>query len=698
MKFTARKAISLLLAVIMAFSCAAVALAEGVPATFSFGMMEDESGTAVITGFTTEPTGDALKNFTVAAKDELLDLPFVGVGIAAFAYDETAENAATLEAIETLVIEDGVAEIGEGAFRALPNLKSVVFKGDVIVGEEAFKDCAKLQSVTFNGNTELGKKAFAGCTELETVKLAKDKSFSSAAGALTDTKWLNNYGVDFVMLGTTLVYYAGRDEKVNIPINVEAIAGGAFEGNTYVKEIRVPYTVKYIGDRAFADCTALEKVTIADDCELEYIGEDIFANTAYFNNYKGSFFIVGDTLVKYLGDIEKEINIPNTIAKIAPYAFLGKYESWMNNQENTAVVPKIIVPSSVTELGENCFALEAYDDGTFYAPRIFAFAGSKAAEELEKAGYIFTILYPRGDVDNDGEITVEDARLALRIAVKLDLPTDAQFYAADITANGVVNTDDARKILRIAVKLDEFSIDELAGRSRTKTEILQAYADAVKMARLYKVGYTKVVKNEIVASDVCNTHRDRIVGLASKNMTNSTVTYKNDSQNAVNNLPDVDISDANVKVATSSYNDGKYTYTIRFKNVKDCNLTADNNEYKGGKPAFANMIPVVSGDVFYNAFSSDKSVGSISWWKFKANSDNITANCVRKYALNYTDPVIKIVVDKDTGKVEKITLSVNYHFAVDGRINGIDVSSKGFKSGDGTVDRLDTVTYKNFQW
>lgn len=59
-----------------------------------------------------------------------------------------------------------------------------------------------------------------------------------------------------------------------------------------------------------------------------------------------------------------------------------------------------------------------------------------------------------GDVDCNGEITVTDARLALRKAVGLEEFSGAALYAASIKLNGEVGVDDARTILRIAVALE----------------------------------------------------------------------------------------------------------------------------------------------------------------------------------------------------------------------------------------------------
>ena len=59
-----------------------------------------------------------------------------------------------------------------------------------------------------------------------------------------------------------------------------------------------------------------------------------------------------------------------------------------------------------------------------------------------------------GDVDCDGAVTVNDARAALRAAVKLDILKGASLDAARVLGNSTVTVDDARAILRVVVKLD----------------------------------------------------------------------------------------------------------------------------------------------------------------------------------------------------------------------------------------------------
>lgn len=59
-----------------------------------------------------------------------------------------------------------------------------------------------------------------------------------------------------------------------------------------------------------------------------------------------------------------------------------------------------------------------------------------------------------GDCNYDGLINAADARIALRLAVKLEQETPELVEVADVTHDGVVKSDDARSILRVAVKIE----------------------------------------------------------------------------------------------------------------------------------------------------------------------------------------------------------------------------------------------------
>ena len=67
--------------------------------------------------------------------------------------------------------------------------------------------------------------------------------------------------------------------------------------------------------------------------------------------------------------------------------------------------------------------------------------------------------YLLGDVNLDKKVTPADARLALRISVRLEsypAVEDVKFKNADVNGDGVITAADARIILRVSAGLSTF--------------------------------------------------------------------------------------------------------------------------------------------------------------------------------------------------------------------------------------------------
>ncbi len=65
----------------------------------------------------------------------------------------------------------------------------------------------------------------------------------------------------------------------------------------------------------------------------------------------------------------------------------------------------------------------------------------------------FSAAFTPGDIDGNGQILADDARLALRASAKLEELNEVQLLAADVDGNNQVLADDARQILRFSAKL-----------------------------------------------------------------------------------------------------------------------------------------------------------------------------------------------------------------------------------------------------
>lgn len=82
----------------------------------------------------------------------------------------------------------------------------------------------------------------------------------------------------------------------------------------------------------------------------------------------------------------------------------------------------------------------------------------------------------KGDVNLDGKVTSEDARLALRAAVGLEDLNEKQKKAADMNDDGKVTAEDAREILKKSVDGEEYYIVQTGD---TLTKIAKMYNTTV---------------------------------------------------------------------------------------------------------------------------------------------------------------------------------------------------------------------------
>lgn len=613
-------------------------------------------------------------------------LPLTGIKSNAFSFDvDDPDTAKYSTDIKEIVIPASIKEIGDNAFSGLSALEKVTIKGDTVLGKNVFADCASLEIVQFGGkNVTVGEGAFSGCTNLSSItdefgKYASDVDFIVGINAFNDTKWYNDFEIDFVTLGSTLVGYEGTDAVVNIPLNIKRIGDGAFMFNTAVKKVVFSKNVWYIGEKAFFNAKSLNNVEFSKYGEITFVGADAFTGTPYFNNYEGDFFTVGTILIKYLGD-DVYVSVPNTITVISPNAFLGCFSS-SSAGAPSYTISAIKIPASVKDFGENCLALNVYEDGTFYYPMIYVHNGTEAEKYVKEGKFKYTQLSIPGDLTNDGVIRAEDARLALRIAVKLDIDADpAVKYIADVDGDGSVTSEDARIILRLAVRLEDYTAEDLLYKPGTAFEILQTYTNSLNNVIKYNAGYTKTVSKELKSYDLnLNTQTylkmNNGCNFDAADLGTSTKTYVADTKEA---LEAVDLctmlsTDA-IKSARCVLKDGLYTITISFKNFEDID----------GTTPLTKVMPLTSRTYYDNILSNQY------WFNWKYNSFT--------YDLIYKNAKIVAVVEADSMKLQSVVMTCDYDFAnIDGVIFGINVDSSCKDGKDvGCALRNDTVKYENF--
>lgn len=210
-----------------------------------------------------------------------------------------ADSAFAQTDISEVSIPDSIEKIGNMAFLGCEELTSVIIPRKCLsIGYAAFMNCSGLAEVDFNNTkcTEIGELAFAntaltdvelsdmteilrdscfsGCSSLKTVHIGANCEsigigvFSGASSLekITKSKYNKKFkivkGCIYTRDGETLVSGAAAKGKLVLEKGVKTLYEYAFEGNSRIKTVTVPGTVKTIPEGCFMNCSALKKVTV----------------------------------------------------------------------------------------------------------------------------------------------------------------------------------------------------------------------------------------------------------------------------------------------------------------------------------------------------------------------------------------------------------------------------------------------------
>ncbi len=102
---------------------------------------------------------------------------------------------------------------------------------------------------------------------------------------------------------------------------------------------------------------------------------------------------------------------------------------------------------------------------------------------------------PKGDTDEDGKVTVNDARKLLRVAVKIDKLPAVKLELWDIKKDGVIDVNDARAAIRVAVGLPIDYVRPETPVTPTQKEFAAELAGKVRNDNLSS--FMKTLCNEI---------------------------------------------------------------------------------------------------------------------------------------------------------------------------------------------------------
>lgn len=295
--------------------------------------------------------------------------------------------------IEKIELPDTIEKISDHAFRGC-NFTSFEIPPKVTeISDYTFVWCYLLEDIKMhNGIKSIGTQAFKDCDALKEFVIPDSVE----------------------KLGDAVFYSCSGLESIVISENIDEIPLYTFFYCINLKDVELHNSITSIGEAAFYQCAALEQIELP--AELTLIGSRAFG------------------ICKSL----KEISIPESVEVIEQGAF-----------RECDALEKIVINNPDCNIYDDVLTIHR-------SAVIYGAKGSEAEKYADMCDREFVELKPRelGDVDGNLNITAADARLALRISARIQVPDETQKTYADIDKNGKVTAADARIILRIAARLE----------------------------------------------------------------------------------------------------------------------------------------------------------------------------------------------------------------------------------------------------
>lgn len=227
------------------------------------------------------------------------------------------------------------------------------------IADRAFANCVNLSSLIIPNSVQtMGDYVFDGCTSLTTVVLPDGLSIGTYL--FNNCRSLRNVVLpaDLTAIPEGLFYGCNDLSSVEIPAGVTSVGSFAFRDCRNIYTLDVPASVTTIGAQSFSNMSGLRFLNLA--AGIQSIGSNCFdgSNRIVLTNFAGTLAdwcaisfenansqpMSRSRNLAINGELITELNIPNGINTIKPFAFYAD-----------TLITEIDLPSSVNTIGEKAF-------------------------------------------------------------------------------------------------------------------------------------------------------------------------------------------------------------------------------------------------------------------------------------------------------------------------------------------------------
>lgn len=296
--------------------------------------------------------------------------------------------------------------------------KVVIPKSCQYIGYYAFYGCESLKNITLNGGELVERDAFQnnGCETItlpSTMRVVDDESFT------------------------------GKNLKtVNLNDGLQYIGEGAFFSMGKIKNMTVPSSVTHIGVQAIG--------YYPPDPDNPFVLSEVIPNFVIY----GTSGTEAQTYADSNGIQFNSIASGTTVK--------GTAKSYLSADDTVTIqlVKSGVVAYETTVKGNSAdYSISGVANGT-YTMRV----SKKSHADREYTVKVWSAdvtqnveIFPIGDVNSDGDISVVDATLVQKYIVGLEKLTDLQKKSAEVNGDGEISVVDATLIQKYIVGLENFS-------------------------------------------------------------------------------------------------------------------------------------------------------------------------------------------------------------------------------------------------